>query len=202
MVFFYQFPQRTERLALISSGGLGHDVSPLLRGVSVPGAAPLLWAASRPAVVESLSRAGEVLRERGWRKAGYLDPVARALRPLRDAGSRRAFLRTLRAVIDMRGQAVSARDRLYLVAGFPVLIVWGERDRTIPIEHGRAASEAIPGSRFETIPRAAHFPHIEDPESLTEVLRDWLWTSEPGLIPDGEWGALVRGEGERVRETA
>jgi pimeloyl-ACP methyl ester carboxylesterase len=197
MVFFYQFPQRTERLGLISSGGLGHDVSPLLRGIAVPGAAPLLWAASRQPIVDSVSRAGEAFRARGWRKAVYLDAIARALRPLSDTGSRKAFMRTLRAVIDMKGQAVSARDRLYLIEDFPTLIVWGERDRTIPIEHGRAAHEAVPGSRFEILPRAAHFPHIEDPEGLTAVLRDWLATTEPAVIEDADWGRLVRREPER-----
>jgi pimeloyl-ACP methyl ester carboxylesterase len=200
MVFFYQFPERTERLGLISSGGLGHDVSPLLRGVAVPGAAPLLWAASRRSVIEALGKASEAMRERGSRKGVYLDAIARALLPLRDAGSRRAFLRTLRAVIDMRGQAVSARDRLYLVADFPVLIVWGERDRTIPIEHGRAAHRLIPASRFQTLAGAAHFPHIEDPEGLTAALRDWLFTTEPALISDGDWGALVRREGPQEAE--
>ena len=67
-------------------------------------------------------------------------------------------------MIDARGQRVSAVDRLYLLGPMPTMIVWGERDRTIPLEHGRAAHEAIPHSRFETLPRAAHFPHLEDPD--------------------------------------
>ena len=50
MQFFYQFPQRTERLVLVSSGGLGREVSPLLRGAALPGAAALLWLAAHPRV--------------------------------------------------------------------------------------------------------------------------------------------------------
>jgi pimeloyl-ACP methyl ester carboxylesterase len=192
MQFFYQFPQRTERLALISSGGLGHEVSPMLRGAAVPGASAALWAAAHPRVLDALAGLGERMRERGNGLGVYLLAFARALRPLQQAGGRRAFLQTLRSVIDIRGQHVSARDRLYLLDGFPTLIVWGERDHTIPLAHGRRAHEDIPGSRFETLPRAAHFPHIEDPEGLAEALLQFLRTTEPGRIEDGDWGDVIQ----------
>jgi pimeloyl-ACP methyl ester carboxylesterase len=192
MQFFYQFPQRTERLALISSGGLGREVSPLLRGAAMPGAAAALWAAAHPRLLDALSRLGERMRERGRGIGVYLVAIARALGPLRQAGARRAFLQTLRSVIDFRGQHVSARDRLYLLDGFPTLIVWGERDNTIPLAHGRRAHEAIPGSRFETLPPAAHFPHIEDPAGLANALLEFLQTTEPGRIEDGAWGDVIQ----------
>src|SRR6476661_2392569 len=166
MQFFYQFPQRTERLVLISSGGLGPEVSPLLRGAALPGASTLLRAASNRALVSGLAGAGARMKAAGNGKGVYLEAVARALRPLQEAGSRQAFLETLRAVIDIHGQRVSARDRLYLLGEMQTLIVWGERDRTIPIEHGREAHDAILHSRFETLPRAAHFPLLEDPQGL------------------------------------
>ena len=67
-------------------------------------------------------------------------------------------------MIDVRGQRVSATDRLYLLESMPTLIVWGERDNTIPLAHGRRAHEAIPHSLFRTLPGAAHFPHLEDPD--------------------------------------
>jgi pimeloyl-ACP methyl ester carboxylesterase len=201
MQFFYQFPQRTERLALISTGGLGHEVSPMLRVAAMPGASGILWAAAHPRVLAALDRAGERLTDRGWQKGVYLTAIARALRPLERPGSREAFLQTLRSVIDARGQRVSARDRLHLLEGFPTLIVWGESDNTIPLEHGRAAHTAVPGSRFETLPRAAHFPNLEDPDGLTRVLRDWLDATEPTVIEDGDWGERVRGV-EPARATA
>jgi pimeloyl-ACP methyl ester carboxylesterase len=94
-------------------------------------------------------------------------------------------------VIDVHGQRVSARDRLYLLRGFPTLIVWGERDHTIPIEHGRWMHDAIPGSRFVTLPRAAHFPHLEDPEGLAEALTEFLRATEPARIDDADWGGLL-----------
>ena len=193
MQFFWQFPQRTERLVLVSSGGLGPEVGPLLRTAALPGASALLWLIAHPRVVSTLWDAGDRIRQRGSRVGVYVQAIARALRPLERPGDREAFLQTLRAVIDVRGQRVSARDRLHLLGGFPTLIVWGERDNTIPLSHGRLAHQAVPGSRFETLPRAAHFPHLEDPDGLAAVLRDFLETTEPILLEDADWGERVRG---------
>jgi pimeloyl-ACP methyl ester carboxylesterase len=192
MQFFYQFPQRTQRLALISSGGLGREVGPMLRGAAIPGVQGLLALAARKQVLTALADAGERLKQRGSGKGVYLKAVARALRPLEQPGARTAFLHTLRSVIDIQGQRVSAQDRLYLLTGFPTLIVWGERDHTIPLKHGAAARDAIPGARFETLPDAAHFPHLEDPSGLADVLIDWLDTTEPALIEDDAWGEVLR----------
>ena len=199
MQFFYQFPQRVERMALVSSGGLGHEVSPLLRGAALPGASTLLRVAAHPRLLDELNRAGERIRARGSGKGVYLQAIARALRPLERAGARRAFLETLRSVIDVRGQRVSARDRLYLLDGFPTLIVWGERDHTIPLAHGREAHEAIRGSRFVTLSPAAHFPHLEDPEGLAAALGEFIAATEPGWIEDADWGGLISPRARRRR---
>src|SRR4051812_19933926 len=180
MQFFWAFPQRTERLVLVSSGGLGHEVSPLLRSMALPGMSYVIAAAAHPGVVRTLAGGGKQSRA-----------IARALRPLSQPGAREAFLQTLRSVIDVRGQRVSARDRLYLLESMPTLIVWGERDHTIPLSHGRDAHKAALGSRFETLPRAAHFPNLEDPEGLAALLRDFLETTEPARIEDADWGGLV-----------
>jgi pimeloyl-ACP methyl ester carboxylesterase len=202
MQFFYQFPQRVERLALISSGGLGHEVSPLLRGAALPGAAAGIWLVANRRVRSALDRAGEQLRARGSRRGVYMQALARAMRPLQDVAARHAFLQTLRAVIDVRGQHVSAIDRLYLLGELPTLIVWGERDNTIPMAHGLAAHELIPNSRFVTLPKAAHFPNLEDPEGLAAALLDWLDTTEPGLIEDAEWGQIVGARSPRRQRQA
>jgi pimeloyl-ACP methyl ester carboxylesterase len=197
MQFFYQFPQRTERLALISSGGLGHEVSPLLRGAAMPGSATLLKLAAHPQLVGALAAAGKRLRQRGNSTGVYLQAVARALAPLQEDGSRRAFLQTLRAVIDVHGQRVSARDRLYLLGEMPTLIAWGERDRTIPVEHGIEAQRSIPNCRFETLAKAAHFPNLEDPEGLAAVLGDWMATTAPAHIDDSQWGDVIAQRAKR-----
>ncbi len=180
MQYFWQFPERTERLVLISSGGLGDEVSPLLRSMALPGIGLAVAAAAHPRVVGALAGAGPQARN-----------VARALRPLSEPGARRAFLHTLRAVIDVRGQRVSAADRLYLLEAMPTLIVWGERDRTIPLAHGLAAHGAIPHSHFATLPKAAHFPHLEDPDGLADVLAGFLDSTTPASIDDADWHELV-----------
>ncbi|TML36240.1 MAG: alpha/beta fold hydrolase [Actinobacteria bacterium] len=191
MIFFYHFPQRTERLVLVSSGGLGREVSPLLRTAALPGASALLSVAAHPRVLQSLSDAGERMQRRGSSKGVYLKAIARALRPLEQPGAREAFLQTLRSVIDWRGQRVSALDRVYLLEAMPTLIVWGERDNTIPLVQGREVHRAVRGSRFETLPRAAHFPHLEDPDGLAAVVRDFIETTEPARIDDADWGGVI-----------
>jgi pimeloyl-ACP methyl ester carboxylesterase len=191
MQFFWQFPQRTERLALVSSGGLGHEVSPLLRAAAMPGVGAVMAAAANRRVLAGLRDVGDRLDSRGSGLGKVLQNTARALRPLELPDARKAFLHTLRSVIDLRGQRVSARDRLYLLGDFPTLIVWGERDNTIPLAHGRATHDAVPGSRFVTLPGAAHFPHLEDPAGLAGALRDWLDTTDPARIDDADWGRIV-----------
>ena len=184
MQYFWQFPQRTERLALISTGGLGPEVSPMLRSAALPAASALLWAVAHPRVVSAL-----------WGAGGQLRNVSRALRPLSGPGPRNAFLQTLRSVIDVHGQRVDANDRLYLLdwAPTPTLIVWGARDNTIPVEHGRAAQRRITSSRFELLDEAAHFPHLEDPAGVARVLTRFLETTEGVTVPDSEWGAVIGG---------
>jgi pimeloyl-ACP methyl ester carboxylesterase len=199
MQFFYQFPARVERLVLISSGGLGHEVSPMLRTAALPGVSALLSLAAHPRLLAALWDTGSRLRARGVRHGAYVQAVARALRPLEESQAREAFLQTLRAVIDVRGQRVSATDRLYLLESMPTMIVWGERDNTIPLAHGRRAHEAVPHSRLRTLPRAAHFPHLEDPEGLAGVLREFLSETEPCVLDDADWGALLSRRSMRKR---
>jgi pimeloyl-ACP methyl ester carboxylesterase len=199
MQFFYQFPQRVERLVLISSGGLGHEVSPMLRTAALPGVSTLLSLTIQPRLLAALAGSGRRMRERALGGGVYLQAIARALRPLENAEARQAFLTTLRSVIDVHGQRVSATDRLYLLETMPTLIVWGERDNTIPLEHGRRAHEAIPHSRFVTLPGAAHFPHLEDPLGLATALREFIEQTQPGRIEDSDWGSVLARRSPRSR---
>jgi pimeloyl-ACP methyl ester carboxylesterase len=174
-------------------------VSPLLRAAALPGATTAVRLAAQPRLVDAIGTAGERMRARGSSKGIYLEAVARALRPLQEEGSRRAFIQTLRSVIDVHGQRVSARDRLYLLGDMPTLIVWGERDHTIPLQHGLDAHHAITNSRFETLPRAAHFPHLEDPDGLAKVLRSFLEETEPSAVDERDWGAVIGARRAKLR---
>jgi pimeloyl-ACP methyl ester carboxylesterase len=104
---------------------------------------------------------------------------------LTEPSKREAFMRTLRSVVDRGGQTVSARDRLYLAATVPTLIIWGGRDPVIPVTHGHEAQELMPGSRLEVLDGVGHFPHVEASARFVDLLEDFIATTEPGE-PDRE----------------
>ena len=136
----------------------------MLRGRGAPRARRWgCWAGGASASRGCALSAGERMRAAGSGKGVYLQAIARALRPLAAPGARTAFLQTLRAVIDVHGQRVSARDRLYLLRGFPTLIVWGERDHTIPIEHGRWSPQRGPGQPLRHSPPRRPLPAPRGP---------------------------------------
>jgi len=176
--FAYQFPERCERLVLVSSGGLGREVHLLLRAAALPGAdAVLPWLSV--AARQSVGRVVHALGNLGLRASADLEESWRGFVSLEEADARRAFLHTVRGIIDLHGQRVSAHDRLYLAAGLPTLIVWGERDRLIPVRHGREAHERIAGSRLEIFPGAGHFPWRDEPRRFAEVLLDFMKSTSP-----------------------
>jgi len=177
--FAYQFPERTERLVLVSSGGLGREVSIVLRAAALPGAElvlPFLVPGWLERAMDGLGWVGKRLGLRPSQDAGEL---VRGFLSLGEAEARAAFLHTLRAVIEPGGQRVSGHDRLYLAADLPTLIVWGARDPIIPAEHGNAAHVAMPGSRLEIFERAGHFPHMDDPVRFIELMREFIAGTEP-----------------------
>ncbi|HEV2773362.1 MAG TPA: alpha/beta fold hydrolase [Thermoleophilaceae bacterium] len=186
MQFAYQFPERCERLVLISSGGLGREVHLLLRAASLPGSELVLPLIAAPKVLEAGAAVGAFLNRIGLRPSADLGEIARGYASLDNASSRLAFLHTLRAVIDPIGQRVSARDRLYLAQEVPSLIVWGERDPVIPAEHGRYAHAAMPGSRLEVLPQAGHFPHLDEPRTVARALEELVAHSKPADIRTGD----------------
>ncbi len=192
MQFFWQFPERVERLALVSAAASAARSARRCAPRRCPGINGLLWAAAHPRSLAASARSPARSRRRGRREAAVQTrAIVRALRPLERPGGRKAFLETLRAVIDIRGQRVSANDRLYLLGPVPTLVAWGDRDRTIPAEHGRAAAAAIPNARFELIEGAAHFPHLERPEALADCLARFIAATEPHAIGEQELAELL-----------
>jgi pimeloyl-ACP methyl ester carboxylesterase len=182
MQFAYQFPERSDRLVLMSSGGLGEEVHLVLRAGTLPGAElvlPVLASARVRAAVATMGKALGVLR---LQPGPDLTEVARGIGSLAESDARAAFLHTLRAVIDHRGQRVSALDRLHLTEDMPSLLVWGERDPIIPVAHARVARGAMPGSRLELLPGAGHFPQLEQPLEVARVLTDFIESTRPAQI--------------------
>jgi len=148
MQFSYQFPERCERLVLVSSGGLGREVHPLLRSAALPGAEVVLPLLCGEGTRSAVSAVTGWLGRLGLRAGPDLQGVWQGFVSLGDVDARRAFLDTVRGILDVGGQRVSANDRLYLAGELPTLIVWGERDPLIPVKHAHAAHERIPESRL------------------------------------------------------
>lgn len=192
MVFAYQFPERTERLVLVSSGGLGKEVSIALRAASLPGAELVLPILFAPPLVRAAGAVGGLLGRMGLQLGTDAEEVAGSLATFADLHSRTAFVHTVRAVIDPLGQRVSARDRLYLAHGMPTLIVWGDNDRVIPVEHGRAAAALIEDSRLEVFGGAGHFPHRDEPVRFVELLREFLAATGPAWIDEDQARRLLQ----------
>jgi pimeloyl-ACP methyl ester carboxylesterase len=172
--FCYLFPERVNRLVLVSSGGLGRSVSPLLRAATLPGAEWVLPLIASRWVRGRAEALGAKLARTGWRPTPDVTEAWRGFTSLADAETRRAFLATTRSVIDPGGQTVSAHHHLPMVATIPTLVVWGTRDRIIPAWHATSAHQAFPGSRVELFEGAGHFPHLDEPARFAEVLRDFL----------------------------
>ncbi len=193
MQFAYQFPERCERLVLVSSGGAGREVHPLLRLASVPGA-ELVMPVATAAPMRQLTRLLAGLVRKVGRVGGVggigtqdLEFMLASYDKLARATTRRAFLRTLRSVVDLHGQVVTGLDRSYLAAGVPTLLVWGARDGVTPFAHASRAHEAMPGSFLEVFAEAGHFPHHSDPDRFLRVLRAFLETTEPARYDRERW---------------
>jgi pimeloyl-ACP methyl ester carboxylesterase len=187
----YQFPEMVERLVLVSSGGLGPEVSPVLRAAALPGAD--LFIAATADIGERVGTAvGRGLSAIGLRPNADVAEVLRGYASLSDPERRAAFLGTVRAVIGTGGQRVDASDRLYLAEAVPVLIVWGARDSIIPAHHGEDAHRAIPGSRLEVFEDVGHLPQLEASGRFIAVLERFLHETEPARFDPEDWRARIR----------
>ena len=182
MQFVYQFPERCRRLVLVNSGGLGPEVTGLLRAATLPGSQLFLKAATSDRVENAARSVGRKLREWGFRATPGMSSVGSHFIALKDHEARRAFVTTARSVMDLRGQRIDARDRIRLAAELPTMIVWGRRDRFIPVAHALEAHDLIPGSRLEIFDDSGHFPHEHEAERFTEVLLDFIDSTEPAEL--------------------
>lgn len=179
MQLAYQFPERCERLVLVSSGGLGREVHFLLRAAALPGSEYVLPVLAAQPLLRTGAAVGAFFGRLGLRPGPDLAEFARGYGSLGDVETRQAFIHTLRAVIDPGGQRVSARDRLYLASEVPTLIIWGRHDRIIPAAHGRRAHTEMPGSFFLEIPDAGHFPQLDRPREFVQAIFTFIDSTEP-----------------------
>ena len=197
MQFAYQFPERCERMVLVSSGGLGHELHLLLRAAALPGAEWVLPLLCSSALCDAVDGAARLLGRAGLRAGPDLDEVWRSFASLSDPDARQAFIHTVRTVIDIRGQRASAGDRLYLAAEMPTMIIWGEHDPLIPVAHAYSAHERIRGSRLEIFTDAGHFPYRDHPLRFVEVLLDFMQSTESAQVDEQRWRERLRNGSRR-----
>jgi len=193
--FSYLFPRRVERLVLVASGGLGREVTPILRYATLPGSELLLSllgsrvAQKASAAVDKSIDVAAVLAPDRFQPSHK--ETTRSVSSLADAALRASFVSTARHVLDRNGQRISALDRLYLAAHVPVLLIHGSKDRIIPAQHSIQGHEAIAHSRLEIIEGAGHFPHLDCADTFVELVGDFLSTTEPAHVDDDELARIL-----------
>jgi pimeloyl-ACP methyl ester carboxylesterase len=148
---------RLSHLVLVSAGGLGREVHPILRMAALPVAPVLLRAITRPALRRVYGRPGV-------HRALRLTPenvtnLRRVGRALGSAAGQAAFFASLRGVIEPRGQRGSFLEMGSIPADLPVLLIWSSRDGIIPVAHARAAHAALPNSELVVFDEGRHEPH-------------------------------------------
>jgi pimeloyl-ACP methyl ester carboxylesterase len=200
MQFAYQFPERTERVVLVSTGGLGKEVTPLIRLLTVPGSSAVVGAATmrpwRPLVVKGL----QTLARSPLSATRDLGEVARIYEAMADPAQRRAVRRVTSHVVDWRGQFVTMTDRSYLARLMPVLVVWGRQDHVIPAAHADAAP-THQVSDVHVFENSGHFPHKDHPHEFVRVVRGFIEANEPAHYHRGRWRAMLRRGDQIALET-
>lgn len=183
MQFAYQYPERCERLVLVSSGGLGDEVSLVLRALSLPGVEYVLPVLCARQLHDAGSAIVRFVGRLGVNLPPQLAQLWASYGSLADDETRAAFLNTLRAVVDFSGQRVSAKNRLNLAADVPTLIIWGDRDPIIPVHHAHSTHELLPGSRLEIFEGVGHFPQCEQPERFSALVAEFIASTVPATGP-------------------
>lgn len=183
MQFAYQFPQLVERLILVGAGGVTKDVNVALRVASLPMGTEALALLRVPLVLPTLQMVGRIGGSLfGSTGVGRDIPdVLRILADLPEPKASSAFARTLRAVVDWRGQVVTMLDRCYLTESIPVQLIWGSRDAVIPVDHAHLAHAAMPGAELEIFDGSGHFPFHDDPDRFVEVVEKFISSTDPSV---------------------
>jgi pimeloyl-ACP methyl ester carboxylesterase len=192
MQLSYQFPERCQRLVLVDSGGLGREVSVLLRAATLPGSELVLPLLAATRLLDAGRLTGNLLARLGLRAGTDIEESARGHATLSDREARAAFINTLRAVVEPGGQRVNASNRLYLAKYMPLMLIWGEHDTLIPVSHGIATHEQVKGSRLEIFADSGHFPQLDEPERFLDVLLDFIDSTEPANLDAAAWRELLK----------
>jgi pimeloyl-ACP methyl ester carboxylesterase len=192
MQFAYQFPERTERMLMIAPGGLGREVTPLLRLLTLPFADTAVRAATLPPLRPLVRGSLVALSRSGLPHTRDLVEVSKVYSLMCDSGGREAVRRVASTVIDWRGQIVRMTDRAYLTALLPVCVIWGRDDDVVPVRHAAVVEAHAPGARVHIFDGCGHFPHRDQPDRFVRVLNRFVDTTDAAPYHRGRWRALMR----------
>jgi pimeloyl-ACP methyl ester carboxylesterase len=174
LVMLLECPERIRRLVLVSSGGLGREVSMAFRLATIPGVVerfgqPFMGPGTRLALMATCD-------------ALTKDDIEQLSTMNSQKGSARAFGRTVRDVIDWRGQRHTFFKRASELARLPSLaVLWGRRDAIIPVSHAQALVDCLEGVRLKVFDDCGHYPHRERPDEFVDTLRDFV--DDPTVTP-------------------
>ena len=200
MQFAYQYPERTERLLLVDPGGLGPEVTVLIRALSLPGYDLTLRMLTLPLVRQANVTGLRILKSLGLRETRDFDEVARILTCLRDRDTRYATHQLVSGVVDWRGQIVTMRDRAYLTEAMPMCVVWGADDQVIPAKHATEVSALAPRARVVVMADAGHFPHKDHPDDFVDTVDDFVAGTVPATYSRARMRRLLKAGGPSLLE--
>lgn len=195
MQFAYQFPERTERLVLVDPGGLGPEVTALIRALGLPGYDLVLRLATLPGLRQLNTTMLRALAASGLKDFRDFDEVAKIFDSFKEPGKRYAVHKLVTGVIDWRGQNVTMRDRAYLTEAMPLCVVWGADDRVLPVSHASIVAELAPRARVVVMEDTGHFPHKDHPEEFVELLSDFVDSTVPAAYSRARWRRLLKAGG-------
>ena len=164
-------PAAVDRLVLVASGGLGREVSTLLRAITLPMVGEMMKRPSR-------SGSADVLRRIVYDPAVVPDELVDLdyrLSILPHA--QQSFLKTLRANVNLFGQRSSEyRCHLHGLSSItqPVLIIWGRQDPLLPVAHAEAAARTVPDVQLRILDECGHNPMLEHPQAFNEWVLEFL----------------------------
>jgi pimeloyl-ACP methyl ester carboxylesterase len=183
--------ERVHRLVLVSSGGLGREIAPTLRLL-----ASVSWAVEHlgqrfmgPFTRFAVRTAGDVFEAEDAARLGAMNE---------QCGSARAFARTLRDLIDWRGQRRTFFEGSYALSSLPpIAVFWGINDAIVPFSHAEAMADYVDGVRVTQFD-CGHYLHHERPDAFVDALLAFLDSKDarPARLRGG-----VRGRASAMRRS-
>jgi pimeloyl-ACP methyl ester carboxylesterase len=176
MFFGTRHPERVERVVLVSAGGLGREVHPVLRAAALRVAPTVLRLAMSPRMRRFYARPG-------LHRALRLTPenvtnLRRAGRALGTTEGQAAFFASVRGVIAPSGQRTASEEMRAFAERVPMLLIWSEDDPVIPLAHALAHAErAKPYSRLVVFPSRGHEPHRRNAERFADEVAAFVSAS-------------------------